>query len=185
MNGIIGFSELLKELNLPDDKRKYYAGIVIDSSKQLLTIVNDILDISLIETGKVSLSYEEVVVNDLIDILFAFFEPQAKGKTIELISSNPLNNKSSTIQTDKIRIRQVMTNLLNNAIKFTHEGHIKFGYKKVAGYLEFFVEDTGIGIAEICRRRYLNHFVRLNLKSRTNMGEPDSALQSRVSLLNY
>jgi PAS domain S-box-containing protein len=148
MNGIIGFSELLKDIKLTEDKKKYFANIVIDSSKQLLTIVNDILDISQIETGKVTLIQETVIINDLINILFSFFEPQTGGKAIKLQSFKPLNNTQSTILTDRTRLRQVLTNLLNNAIKFTNEGHIKFGYKKVDGFLEFFVEDTGIGIAE-------------------------------------
>ena len=148
MNGIIGFSELLVDKDLVQDKRKYYAEIVIDSSKQLLTLVNDILDLSRIETGKVSLLFEDVVVNDLINILYAFFEPQIGNKQIRFESVKSLNNAQSTISTDKTRLRQVLTNVLNNAIKFTDEGHIKFGYIKVDQYLQFFVEDTGIGIPE-------------------------------------
>jgi PAS domain S-box-containing protein len=146
MNGIIGFSELLVDKDLAQDKRKYYAEIVIDSSRQLLNLVNDILDLSRIETGKVSLLYEEVVVNDLINILYAFFEPQIASKQIRFESVKSLNNAQSTISTDKTRLRQVLTNVLNNAIKFTEKGHIKFGYIKNDQYLQFFVEDTGIGI---------------------------------------
>jgi PAS domain S-box-containing protein len=137
MNGIIGFSELLKSAQLPEEKREYYA-----------TIVNDILDISRIETGKVSLIYEDIKVNDLINILFAFFEPQISGKNIKLVAHKPLSNNSSTLRTDKTRLRQVLTNLLNNALKFTQKGQIKFGYRINEGFMEFFVEDSGIGIPE-------------------------------------
>jgi PAS domain S-box-containing protein len=163
MNGIIGFSELLKDPQLAKDRRLYYASIVIDSSKQLLAIVNDILDISRIETGKVSLVYEDVIINDLINILFAFFEPQTGSKAIKLLSYIPLDNSQSTIRTDRTRLRQVLTNLLNNALKFTHEGHIKFGYKKIDGYLEFFVEDTGIGITKDMHEKVFEPFRQAEL----------------------
>jgi PAS domain S-box-containing protein len=170
MNGIIGFSELLKSPKLPEEKREYYAGIVIDSSKQLLTIVNDILDISQIETGKVSLVYEDVVINDLINNLFAFFEPQSTSKEIKLLSHKPLSNSLSTIRTDKTRLRQVLTNLLNNAIKFTSEGHIKFGYKVIDGYIEFFVEDTGIGIPEDLYEKVFEPFRQAELEISNQYG---------------
>jgi PAS domain S-box-containing protein len=170
MNGIIGFSELLKSAKLPETKREYYASIVIDSSKQLLTIVNDILDISRIETGKVSLSYEDVVVNDLINILFAFFEPQTTSKAIKLIAYQPLSSSSSIIYTDKTRLRQVMTNLLNNAIKFTHEGQIKFGYRVIDGFMEFFVEDSGIGIPQELFEKIFEPFRQADLEINNQYG---------------
>ena len=94
---------------------------MIDSSKQLLNIVNDILDISSIETGKVSLTYEEVDVNELINILFAFFEPQTQSKKIKLSAPHPSDTEKYIIITDKTRFRQILTNLINNAIKFTEE----------------------------------------------------------------
>ena len=158
MNGIIGFSELLTDVGLAADKRSYYAQIIIESSKQLLALVNDILDLSRIETGQVPLFFEEVVVNDLINILFAFFEPQTGSKNIVLQTVKPLNNAQSTISADKTRLRQILTNLLNNAFKFTHEGHIKFGYKKTDGFLQFFVEDTGIGIPENMHEKIFEPF---------------------------
>ncbi len=80
MNGIIGFSEIMSDPKLDPLRRAEYAKIVIDSSKQLLSIVNDILDISRIEAGLVFLSREEVCINELIQILFAFFEPQMRHK---------------------------------------------------------------------------------------------------------
>jgi PAS domain S-box-containing protein len=158
MNGIIGFSELLMDVDLAQEKRKYYAGIIIDSSKQLLALVNDILDLSRIETGKVTLLYEDLVVNDLINILFAFFEPQTGSRNITLHAVKPLNNLQSTISTDKTRLRQVLTNLLNNALKFTRDGHIRFGYTKIEGFLQFFVEDTGIGIPEDMQEKIFEPF---------------------------
>ena len=95
MNGIIGFSEIMSDPKLDPLRRAEYAKIVIDSSKQLLSIVNDILDISRIEAGLVFLSREEVCINELIQILFAFFEPQTRHKNILLRSVNSLSHEAS------------------------------------------------------------------------------------------
>lgn len=164
MNGIIGFSELLKDSSLSEDKRQTYAAIVIDSSKLLLNIVNDILDISRIETGRVSLLFENVVVNDLMNILYAFFEPQTVNKAINLSVVKSLNNSDSIVHTDRTRLRQILTNLLNNATKFTHQGHIAFGYNLKDGFLEFFVEDTGIGIPQELHTKIFEPFRQAELE---------------------
>jgi PAS domain S-box-containing protein len=158
MNGIIGFSSMLMDPEIPADKRKYYAKIIVDSGKQLLTIVNDILDISRIETGKVALLFEELKVNDLMSILYAFFEPQTSRKNLVLQTIKSLNNTQSKINTDKTRLRQILTNLLNNAVKFTNEGSISFGYTLTGDYMQFFVEDTGIGIPEDLQEKIFEPF---------------------------
>lgn len=170
MNGIIGFSELLKDKKLQDDRRIYFANIVIDSSKQLLNIVNDILDVSRIETGSIPLLMEDVVINDLIGILYAFFEPQISHKGIKLIQYKPLSGNQSTITTDRTRLRQILSNLISNAIKFTNTGHIKFGYKVIDGYLEFFVEDTGIGIPAHLQEKIFEPFRQANLEITSQYG---------------
>ncbi len=183
MNGIIGFSELLADSELDVEKRKYYAKIIIESSKQLLTLVNDILDLSRIETGKVPLFYEEVAVNDLINVLFAFFEPQTGSKNITLQAVKSLSNTQSTIKTDKTRLRQVLTNLLNNAIKFTHEGYIKFGYTKTGEFLQFFVEDTGIGIPENLHEKIFEPFRQVQLEVTQQFGGTGLGLSISTRLI--
>jgi PAS domain S-box-containing protein len=146
MNGVIGFSEMLADPDLSPGSRMEYASIIIDSSRQLLSIVNDILDISRIEAGLVSLSKEEVQVNDLLTVLYAFFEPQARNKNLDLRFVKSLNNEECVLYTDKTRLRQILTNLLNNALKFTHDGTIELGYEKIDGFMKFYVRDSGIGI---------------------------------------
>ncbi len=170
MNGIIGFSELLKDKKLSDERRIYYASIVIDSGKQLLNIVNDILDISRIETGKVSILSEDVIINDLIAILYAFFEPQISHKGIKLITYKPLSNELSTVVTDRTRLRQILSNLISNAIKFTNAGHIRFGYTVIDHYLEFFVEDTGIGIPAHLHDKVFEPFRQADLEITSQYG---------------
>jgi PAS domain S-box-containing protein len=183
MNGIIGFSELLADSELDTEKRKYYAKIIIESSKQLLTLVNDILDLSRIETGKVPLFYEEVVVNDLINVLLAFFEPQTGSKNITLHAVKSLSNAQSTIITDKTRLRQVFTNLLNNALKFTSDGYIKFGYTKTDEFLQFFVEDTGIGIPEDLHEKIFEPFRQVQLEVTQQYGGTGLGLSISTRLI--
>jgi PAS domain S-box-containing protein len=146
MNGVIGFSEMLADPDLSPGSRMEYASIIIDSSRQLLSIVNDILDISRIEAGLVSLSKEEVQVNDLLTALYAFFEPQARNKNLNLRFVKSLKNDECILYTDKTRLRQILTNLLNNALKFTQDGTIELGYEKTEGFMKFHVKDSGIGI---------------------------------------
>jgi signal transduction histidine kinase/CheY-like chemotaxis protein len=164
MNGVIGFSEMLADPELTPASRMEYASIIIDCSRQLLSIVNDILDISRIEAGLVSLSREEVQVNDLLTLLYAFFEPQARSKNLDLRFIKSLANEESILYTDKTRLRQILTNLLNNAIKFTPEGTIELGYEKTEGFMKFYVSDSGIGIPAEMHDRIFEPFHQVELE---------------------
>ncbi len=148
MNGIIGFSEMIMRPNLTDERRNFYAKTVIDSSRQLLNIVNDILDISRIQIGTLKLNHEEVVINDLLMSLYAFYKQQSQEKLVTLKINTGLNNYASTIKTDKGRLRQILSNLINNALKFTQKGSVEFGYRLNEDHLHFYVKDTGIGVAK-------------------------------------
>mgnify|MGYP006290875229 CR=1 FL=1 len=142
MNGIIGFSDMLMKSDLTEEKRRLYAKIVVDSGNQLLNIVNDILDISLIEANALKLYIEEIAVNTIIMDLFAFFKPQFAKKNLALYIHKSLTDEQSIIRTDKNRLQQILSNLLNNAFKFTQEGFIRFGYDVIEDNLQFIVEDT-------------------------------------------
>ncbi len=158
MNGIIGFSNMLLKKDLTEEKRKFYTQIIIDSSKQLLTIVNDILDISRIETEGLTINRNNVHLNEVIQEIFTFFHPIAKKNDICLYSKKGLGNDESIVLTDYVRLRQILTNLLNNAIKFTNCGQIRFGYHLNAQNIQFFVEDTGIGIAKEMQEKIFERF---------------------------
>jgi signal transduction histidine kinase/CheY-like chemotaxis protein len=164
MNGVIGFSEMLADPDLSPASRMEYASIIIDSSRQLLSIVNDILDISRIEAGLVSLSKEEVHVNELLTVLYAFFEPQARTKDLDLRFIKSLDNDECIIYTDKTRLRQILTNLLNNALKFTHEGMIELGYERIEDFMKFYVRDTGIGIPPELHDKIFEPFHQVELE---------------------
>ncbi|MBN1252229.1 MAG: PAS domain S-box protein [Bacteroidales bacterium] len=156
MNGILGFSDLLKNDLTTPEERKSYIDIIHKSGKQLLNIINDILDISKIEVGQIQINEEDCSINELMDDLFTLFKPDfIDKKNIEFSLHKDLDDKDSIITTDGMRVRQILTNLINNAIKFTSNGLVEFGYilmpsetnhiNKLA-FIQFYVKDSGIGI---------------------------------------
>lgn len=146
MNSIMGFSDLLLEQGLPDEKKESYVQIIHSSSLQLLSVISDILDISKIEAGQINLSSDLIDVNKLINELFQTYVKTVKHKNNRFICS--CQKPKETIQTisDGNRIKQVLCNLLDNSIKFTNDGEIEIGYKMKGDFIEFFVKDSGIGI---------------------------------------
>lgn len=151
LNGIIGFSTLLKYKKLDNQERIKYLEIIEQSGKHLLNIINDLIEISRIESGHIEIRFEEVNLNNILDDLFVFFSNSAKIKElpVEIILSKARHNDSSFIVSDFSRLKQILINLLNNALKFTKEGKIEFGYVEVENnQTKFFVRDTGIGIPD-------------------------------------
>jgi PAS domain S-box-containing protein len=153
MNAIIGFSSMLNRQELTEEKRKNYSDIIANSSRQLLSIVTDILTISSLETKQEKINFEPVSVNEIIADLLTIFKIQAANQNITIFSSANLKEKQIEIFSDKTKITQILSNLLINALKFTHEGSIEFGYEIVnnehksnSSFLKFHVKDTGIGI---------------------------------------
>ncbi|OFX17574.1 MAG: hypothetical protein A2033_04535 [Bacteroidetes bacterium GWA2_31_9] len=148
MNGIIGFIELLKKPNLNVEKREFYTNVINGSCKQLLSIINDIIDISKIESNQINTNYSSINIEALMQKLVDFFKIQAINKNLNLEYSNKNETIIKNIITDEQKLNQILTNLIGNAIKFTENGSIEFGYKLKNNFLEFFVKDTGIGIEE-------------------------------------
>ncbi len=146
MNGIVGFSELLQYEGLTPDDRREYIRLIHQSSSQLLSIINDIIDISKIESGQIEV---HAGYTDLVKLgvdLHAFFIDVATSKGVKLVFE--YNNQSEyEIFTDEVKLRQVLTNLVSNAIKFTSEGSVIFGFEELnEKELEIYVQDSGIGI---------------------------------------
>jgi len=147
LNAILGFSGLLKNPGLSKEKTKSFVDIIDSSGQQLLAIINDILDISRIEAGQISISMGPVNISEILHELFRQFERQADQKNVRLKLKNDIWEKHLEVATDEIRLRQILTNLLSNSIKFTHEGTIELGIQMRGNYLEFYVSDTGIGVS--------------------------------------
>lgn len=147
LNGILGFSSLLNDEDLTKENAERYIDIIDASGQQLLTIINDILDISKIEAGQMSISIEVVNITHLMNELLQQFRQQAEIKNIDLILNSGNLHENMVINTDKNRLRQILGNLLNNAIKFTSEGKVEFGLNHKGNVTEFYVSDSGIGMA--------------------------------------
>jgi len=145
MNGIIGFSELLRYEGLNPVDRKEYIRLIHQSSNQLLSIINDIIDVSKIEAGQVDVSFTSFDLNDVFKEMESFFDPLATAKDIHLIYEA---EGSISLTSDEIKLRQILTNLISNAIKFTNEGNVTFGgtADMATNKVTIYVQDTGVGI---------------------------------------
>jgi len=149
LNGILGFSELLvQDWTTPEEKAEYNEAIQI-SGKRLVEIVSNVLDISIIETGQILLNPTDFNLNSLMNDLYNFFRNQAVQKGLQLFYQPGSKGNSFKITADRARINQILINLINNAIKYTKKGEIRFGYTLKRGMVIFNVTDTGIGINQV------------------------------------
>ncbi|PLX14994.1 MAG: hypothetical protein C0599_17735 [Salinivirgaceae bacterium] len=147
MNGIIGFSKILDKPNLPEAKRKNYLRILQSSSYQLLRTIDDILEISTLETRQLHPVNESFNLNELLLSLFSIFDLKAKEHNMPLYLKRYLDDDESFIISDKSKIHKIISNLIENALKFTNSGHIEFGYTIKENELHIYVSDTGVGIS--------------------------------------
>ncbi|AXT60261.1 response regulator [Aquimarina sp. AD10] len=146
MNGIIGFSELLNDPQITVPKQKEYSKIIIDSSNQLINIIDDIIEISKLETNQVEARFEETNLNDILRLLFSDFQSKAILKKIAIYLNNAIQDEQAIILTDKLKLNKILYNLIDNAIKFTNKGSIEISCKIDNGNILIQVIDTGIGI---------------------------------------
>ncbi len=148
MNGIMGFSMMLADPQLPKETRDSYLKIVNSSCDQLLHIVNDIIDISKIEAGQIDISESPFDLRALLNELFTIYSAAAQEKNVKLeIDHNRCNlERNSWIISDRTKLRQILDNLFSNAVKFTPSGRIRFRCELENGFINFEVEDSGIGI---------------------------------------
>jgi PAS domain S-box-containing protein len=145
MNGILGFSELLKDPHLSGEEQAEYIDLIHQSGQRMLALINDLVDISRIEAGESMMKIEATLVNRLLEDLYAFFKLEAENKGLSLSCIKGLPDDESIIETDSSKLTQVLTNLIHNALKFTLEGSVDFGYSRKGNVLEFYVCDSGIG----------------------------------------
>ena len=148
MNGILGFAQLLREPDHTGKEQQEFIRIIEKSGKRMLNIINDIVDISKIESGQMVISISETNINEQIEFIYDFFAPEVEKNGLQLDYKTTLPPNQSLINTDREKVYAILINLVNNAIKYTSTGSIEFGYEKKGKYLEFYVKDTGIGIRE-------------------------------------
>jgi PAS domain S-box-containing protein len=164
MNGLFGFLELLKEPDLSEETKIEYIDIVNKSGKRLMNTINDIIEISKIDARLVRVFKTRFCIASLLKELTDFFRPEATAKGLRL--QNQLPGFSMEIESDKTKFESIFTNLIKNAIKFTHAGEINIVLEHTNGKLIVAVSDTGIGIVEEELDVIFERFVQ----SRTNLG---------------
>jgi len=150
MNGILGFADLLNDDSIQPDEKRRFINIIKTNGQHLLSIINDIIDISKIESNQLKITKVNFNLNHLLDELFITYQnkiAQKGKKEITLQLDKTLQDAQSQIISDNIRLRQILFNLISNSLKFTSKGFIRFGYSLSGDNLEFFVQDTGKGIA--------------------------------------
>jgi PAS domain S-box-containing protein len=177
MNGILGFAELLKDEFISEAEKTNYLKIIDSNGKQLLSLINDIIDVAKIEAGQVSINKTSAKLNPLLKETHQLFISEQKRlnkEDINLYIKIPFD-ENNIIYTDIIRLQQILNNLLSNAFKFTNKGSISFGYEIISNngsaYYQFFVEDTGIGIEEKMQNLIFKRFEQvLTKKLKNNQG---------------
>ncbi|MCG8582927.1 MAG: ABC transporter substrate-binding protein [Bacteroidales bacterium] len=177
MNGIVGFTDLLKDNEIDNKDRERYLDIIEENSQQLLRIISDIIDISKIEASQLKLAKSDIDIKLLFDRLLDIFKLRLKrlGKehiTCQYSIHPTLNNSKLIVKSDITRLRQVLTNLLENASKFTECGTIEFGVypSKESDELTFYVKDTGVGIKKERVAQIFERFFREEERFGANLG---------------
>ncbi|MCK9304445.1 MAG: ATP-binding protein [Bacteroidales bacterium] len=143
LNGIVGFSNLLADNEYSPEEKINFIKVINENARLLMSLISDILDLSRIESNSMSFDFKQVNLNKQFREILAHYSIYSKN---HLIITTDLPDVSAVVAIDEFRNRQVISNLLNNSLKFTEKGHIKFGYHIVDDCVEVFVEDTGKGI---------------------------------------
>ena len=129
MNGILGFAELLKEPKLTGDEQQEYIEIIEKSGARMLNIINDLIDIAKVEAGQMNILISETDINEQLSYIYDLFKPEVESKGMKLSYKIGLEAKNALIKTDQEKIYAILINLVKNAIKYSNQGSIEFGYK--------------------------------------------------------
>jgi PAS domain S-box-containing protein len=175
MNGILGFAGLLKEPNLTGKEQQEYIQIIEKAGARMLNIINEIVDISRIESGIMKVSVSETNINSQLEYVYTLLKPEAERKGLKFFFQTSLTEKEAVIQTDQEKIYAIITNLVKNAIKYTNKGSIEFGCEIVKtddriavethgrASLRFYVKDTGIGICKDRQAAIFERFIQADI----------------------
>jgi len=170
MNGILGFASLLREQKLSGPEQREYLLMIEKSGARMLNIINNIVDISRIESGLMDISPGETDINQQMEFLYTFFRPEADRKGLKLAYRTSLPESRCVILTDREKLYSIMTNLIKNAMNYTLQGEVVYGYEfkegtgpQGASELEFFVRDTGCGIPQDRQEAIFERFIQADI----------------------
>lgn len=172
MNAIIGFAELMADPNLDIESRKEFVDQIYNSSNMLSKLIDDIIDISQIDAGEIKTKTKKFNLTKILDnFLHKIIQEKQHEEGIDILFHSPFGSLPAYIETDELRFKQIFEHLLNNAIKYTHEGFIEFGFDiNNQEYPTFYVRDTGIGIPEDKIDLIFKHFTKLEDRTKLYRG---------------
>jgi PAS domain S-box-containing protein len=168
MNGILGFADLLKHGGLQQSVQDEYIEVIQQSGRRMLSLIEDLVNISKIEAGQVEIVNHSFCINELCRKCFKFFKPEADKKNIHFVFKPGLGTGQSSVISDSLRLEQVVCNLVKNALKFTSSGIVEFGYGVTGAEIIFYVKDTGDGIAAESQTSIFQRFRRADPKKGKN-----------------
>lgn len=158
---IIGFSDLLKDSHLTEEERQQYVNIIHRTGEHLTRIINDILDLSKVEAGHLELESHNVNLSSLLSDLHILMVARVGSKPVH-VEFNRRGLIPDMIRTDSLRLRQILTNILGNAVKFTDAGYVRMTYEISGPYLVFTIKDTGVGISSSQRSLLFQAFSQID-----------------------
>jgi len=174
MNGILGFAEMLNDDSLSPANRKKYLGIINSNGKMLINLIDDIIDFAKIEADQLSIMYDDFSLNNLLAQLHSSFSTESLRREksgLKILFRKAFTNDNCFIRTDPNRLRQILTNLIGNSVKFTQTGFIEFGYRlEKPDQLLFYVKDTGIGISKDKLDLIFERFMQADVSSTRKYG---------------
>ena len=159
LNSIVGFSDVLPMMQTPEEKHEI-VKVIMNNCDMLLRLINDILAVSTLDSDGVKIEERQVDFAKTFDEICVSMEERVQTPGVAFVKDNPYQRLLTTL--DPGRIQQVITNFVTNAVKYTHEGHIKVGYEYRSGGLYIYCEDTGAGIPEKDQQKVFERFVKLN-----------------------
>lgn len=166
MNSIIGFSNILAKNDLTADQKELYLEYINSSSDDLLNLVENMIDLAMLEAGQMKLNMAACSVNTLFNELYAHFNREKhilEKHSVALLMSKSVEENDLVIETDPLRLKQVLSNLISNGLKFTEKGVVEFGYEvNEQKQLYFFVKDSGKGVSEDLQNVIFNSFQKEN-----------------------
>ena len=163
MNGILGFTELLKSADYSSEKQAHFIQIIKQSGNRMLGTINNIIDVSKLESGLEKNQIKEVDIESMVNELYNFFIPEASSKGLKLSLNQNKTVSPQKFYTDEYKINSILTNLIKNALKFTKEGSIEIKFSVTDSFTEFWVCDTGIGIAADKQSAVFDQFVQADV----------------------
>jgi len=159
LNGLVGFANLLTDPDYSIEEKKRFVEVINESSRKLMSLIGDILDLSRIESNTMTFDIKPVDLSDHINEIVYSYRNQDK-KSVQIVADLP--PESITVNIDPFRNRQILANLIGNSLKFTETGEIKIGYTSYPGYVELYVTDTGIGIEKDKLSTIFERFFKVN-----------------------